>query len=705
MTSIYKKLLDIQQKESWSELDQYTQSENWACLVLEEKLLLAQLFLKKGALELSPLKRYPESFRIAERLFPVSPELFFQEAQLFLADRRSFYHLVWAEKALARTTQLAPHFLQGWVLRIQVLLDLILEGKSDPWKKLQLAEKCFHHIQTLLPHTHQEAKLLSSQLAANISFYKAKLSGEPKDWQNTLEYHKQLEALGYRSTVFFFQYAEIYAHLGRLVKDTRFNKLALTYYDHSLAIPPPHSLALLHKALLLADWGESVLSTEILRASWMLFHQLFQEAPRKGYNRTDEALLWLRWGEIEIALAKQTGEFNHLASGLEKLEKAYQLNPHYPKIVGTYAEAQLNWGANQGCLFSLNQARQKAEQLLRLQPTSPDPHYLLGCCLLEQGRYFDDTSYYQQAISQFQSGLSIQPHHAILWYVLGTAHFSLGEQNEDIRLLEKAVRHFAKAQECKIEDFPEFWADWGTALLKLAEYRQEFSLAEMAIHRFLRSIGLHPSGEILNQLEEKKISQTDSFTLHNLSQIGGCFDLISRLRDDPIALEQAIDLWERVVELAPDSMETRYQLACSLTDVGCEQEDKNAFTRAHTHFQELLARYPENDLFHFDYALSLIGFVQCMFPSDSIALYSEMEYHLQAAARLGNQEAYYHMGCLFAFLGKEDRALFSLERAFAAKALPPIEQILEEEWLSPLYSIPSFLQWIKKISPKQSGLQ
>ena len=481
--------------------------------------------------------------------------------------------------------------------------------------------------------------------------------------------------------------------------------MALAYYDHSLAIHPPHSLALLNKTLLLADWGESELSIEILKTSLTLFHQLFQEVQEKGYKRTDEALFWLRWGEIEIALGKQTGEFHHLASGLEKLEKAYQLNPHYPKIVGTCAEAQLNWGASQGCLFSLNQARQKAEELLQLQPTSPDPYYLLGCCLLEQGRYFDDTSYYPQAISQFQSGLSIQPRHPILWYVLGTAHLSLGEQNEDIRPLEKATRHFAKAQECKIGDFPEFWADWGTALLKQAEYRQESSLAEMAIHRFLRSIGFHPSEETLHQLDEKNLSQADSLTLHNLSQIGCCLDLISRLRDDPIALEKAIDLWEKVVELAPDFMETRYQLACSLTDLGYEQEDKNAFTRARAHFQELLTRHPENDLFHFDYALSLIGFMQCMCPSDSIALCSEIEYHLQTTARLGNQEAYYHMGCLFAFLGKEDRALFALERAFAAKALPSIEQILEEEWLSSLYSTPTFLQWIKKISPKQSGLQ
>jgi hypothetical protein len=64
---------------------------------------------------------------------------------------------------------------------------------------------------------------------------------------------------------------------------------------------------------------------------------------------------------------------------------------------------------------------------------------------------------------------------------------------------------------------------------------------------------------------------------------------------------------------------------------------------------------------------------------------------------LGNQFVYYHLACLCTFQGEYEEAVDFLEKAFESELLPPIEEILEDEWLEPLVSTPYFQQFLERL--------
>jgi hypothetical protein len=74
---------------------------------------------------------------------------------------------------------------------------------------------------------------------------------------------------------------------------------------------------------------------------------------------------------------------------------------------------------------------------------------------------------------------------------------------------------------------------------------------------------------------------------------------------------------------------------------------------------------------------------------------------LLTAAKLGNEQALYPLACLHSILGHYETSLMLLEKARVAKSLPPLEELLDDEWLDGLRHTPEFQEFLSILAPKE----
>jgi hypothetical protein len=80
----------------------------------------------------------------------------------------------------------------------------------------------------------------------------------------------------------------------------------------------------------------------------------------------------------------------------------------------------------------------------------------------------------------------------------------------------------------------------------------------------------------------------------------------------------------------------------------------------------------------------------------------EAEKKLLQSGQLGNQQTYYHLACLHSLLQRMEESLRFLKQAHIADILPPIEDLLQDEWLENLRSTEAFSLFIAQLERKEN---
>ncbi len=81
-------------------------------------------------------------------------------------------------------------------------------------------------------------------------------------------------------------------------------------------------------------------------------------------------------------------------------------------------------------------------------------------------------------------------------------------------------------------------------------------------------------------------------------------------------------------------------------------------------------------------------------------LYMDAEYKITQAGLFGNEHAYYYLACLYSILGRTYEAMELMYQSFYAKALPPIDDLLDDDWLENLRATPAFSQFLSVLEAK-----
>lgn len=689
MTPIRKTLDEIFENQEFDRLEPFKPVTVWKDFSQDEKDLLAKLLVMQGAHQLSRGEdRVMENFDIANKVSSHSSEILFQQAKVLSSYHENIRCLNLASQILDRVIQQDPLLFKGWILRAQVSSDMgIYEDESSHFDD---AHCYFEEAESLLNETNpcirQEAFYWKwGRCLASLG----EISGEPVDFFKSIEKYRKALEYGCQDVKFYNDFGTSLAYLSGLLEISDYSAEALIYFNHAVKNDPFGYEGWYNQACCLLYLTSFQSDPKIFEQS----HFSFESAAEISPNCSQ---LWMKWGMLEFAFAKEEKDLKKLESCVAKFAKAHQLEPDHPQILSSWAESELFLGVQEERVDLIQSAYLKVQSSLEIDPEDAHSWYVYGSSLIELGRYFADKNYFEQAIEKLQYGLSISSKYSLLWYGMAQAHFDLADLKGQQGLYEKAVKYFEHYFKLEPEGFHQFWNDWGVALMKLGELTHQASYIEIAIDKFERAL--------------KHCSQNEEVQELNLEcyfNYGCAFDLLGDFKDEPRYFEKAVHILNQVVQCDSNYHLARYHLAISLGHLGDAVYELEPYHKAIEHFEYLMHADPENDIVYLDYgmALTCLGLLvhDIHHPEKYLSFLHQAEVQFKQAAALGNTQAFYQIAGLFSILGDYDQAMHYLERAKFCGILPGIEDLLHDEWLEKLRNTLPFRKFINEISNHHKG--
>ena len=241
--------------------------------------------------------------------------------------------------------------------------------------------------------------------------------------------------------------------------------------------------------------------------------------------------------------------------------------------------------------------------------------------------------------------------------------------------------------------YPQILNDWGYALLKLAELTSNKNYVETALDKFEQAI--------TRQSKEYGNAAIDPEWFYNY---GCALDFLGDFNEDVTYYEKAVYVLSKTIQLDPTYTDARYNLALALSHLGEATADIEALNRANDHFQILLSQDNEDEMGWNDWGLTLLTLAHLLddkaLPHQSQKLYEQAENKLHHAAALGNIHSFYNLTCLYSLTENYTAAIYSLERAELAGALPSLDDLMHDEWLEGLRQTEGFRHLISQIFSK-----
>ncbi len=416
-----------------------------------------------------------------------------------------------------------------------------------------------------------------------------------------------------------------------------------------------------------------------------LFSQANECFASAAQLRPEDTGLWLIWARFLLESGKNQRDIKRLRSSIEKCHRAYISDPNLPLTSAIWAEALAQIGEICDRVDLLYEAQNKIEAVAEKASDEPDILLSHGMCMLAFGRYFEDYDCYYQAIEKFQEGLSLDRTHAMLWHAIAKCYVEVGELEEDTESLEQALHFYAKSLDLNPSTYNLF--DYATALAKLGDFTNEPIWMEEAIRQFERALSV----------------QKNALNLHPdwLFEYASTLDLMGDHLEEGSYYVRAIEIFSHVLMIDPDFPGIHHSLGQAFLHMGEFVGESDHFFRALHHFRLAAKRDEEDDQVLLDLGLTLIDIAQrTQDASEADGLYREAEHKITLAAKLGNEQAYYHLGCLYSLLGQYDKSMRFLLKSEESKSLPPLEEILLDDWLDGVRTTPDFHAFLLHLEKK-----
>lgn len=680
---LLKEASDFQRFETdlESDLAVFHQLEDFDSLSSESKDTLARLFLKLGDLQITANDaKFLESFATATKIVPNSHTLFFLQGSIYLKYSHNLQCLSLAKKAFEKALEIKPKCFETLYSLGKVYIRQGLTLEEAPF--FQDAIGRLEEAEFFLQEPHEAEFYLEFGLAW---FYLGKLSGEAIDFCHALEKYKKASSFGMNAAAFWNAYGDAMIEMAFLVGKTEYFYEAIDRYRCAVALDDAFE-GHFNLACALQCVFEITVNLDY-------FEQANAHFENASKIEADHAALWLKWGQLIASLGKLKREASYLELSIEKFMEADKLEANHPGILSRWGEAEMLLGSNKEQIHFLRQAEEKLIRSLEINSDAPEIWYLYGICLNELGRYFTDESFYRLAIQKFQYGLSLTNSDPLLWYGLAMSHFALGDLLNDPQLIEKSVHYCAQVFDFGGHIFLQFWNDWAISLMRLSEMSFNPEYLESALEKFEYIIKFHADSE-----------EVDVEWLYNY---GCALDMYGDCHEDINSYEKAVQILSNVIRIDPDYSNARYNLALSLSHLGEAISDVECLQKASEHFEILLSEELEDEMGWNDWGLCLLHLGELLYepcrPELSFKIYEKAEKNFFQALKFGCQPAFYNLACLYALIHNFENAMHYMGRADTANALPPIEDIMHDDWLTDLRQTDAFKAFISTVSNKQGN--
>ena len=694
--TLQKKLQEILSQKSFEELEYYKQNKSWNSWSVDDRNLLASLFVMQGEKQLEQNdKNGLESFDLASKVAPENPEIFYRIGTAFIRhkDQNPAETLQAALKNLKKCLTLKNKYFEAYVAIGDVYNSLgLLHQDSDYFQK---AQENFTDAETHC--TFDREQMAEFQWNFGMSyFWGGRISGEAIDFYTAIEKFRLAAAIGQQDKSFWLNYGDAFSDLGMLLGRDEFIQEAIELYRNSVRQAFDFFEGWLHLGCAFQFLFEQYKTDEYYKQA----NECFRMASE---IEQDEPLLWMKWAQLTSLAGKMRRNLEFLQASLEKFEKAHTLAPTIPIILSLWGETLTLIGTHTESVDALRDAQKKIQKSLDLNRDLPETWYIYGTCLSELGHYFSDEEYYRQAIQKYQVGLSLRQNEPLLWYGLASAYFAIGELSQDASWIETACKLFTRVIEFGGQDFRRFWNDWGVALMTLAELRNDRGTLEAALEKFDHIIPKENAN--IHSFDDDEEQEVNPDWLYNY---GCAYDFLGDFTEEASHYQKAIQLLTQALELDPDHIHAHYNLALAWSHLGDVAMDVEAFHKSIEQFQIVLSRNSEDEMAWNDYGLTLIHLAQLIQdPSkaeQSQKIFEVAETKLMQAVSLGCTQAYYNLACLYTLTENFQMAMQYLEKGANSDSLPPIEEILHDEWLEELRQTAEFRAFIEHYNQPPPGV-
>ncbi len=648
----------------------------------EQKKELALRYLSQGEMTLLQGNLNALAcFEAASNLDGTNPEVWYRQGLAFFeygSEEGKEKSLLLASKNFKVATQLKADYFEAWVAWGNVLIQLsrfheerhfLLEAKE----KYQKAIACSTgQPKERLAELYWDTGIAWSELA--------QYSGEALDVRLAIEaLHQSLSYQEKPAPEFLNDCGKAFLEMGLLINDPRLYLQSIDYLQQALKTSPSYfdgwmSLAESFSQLYINTLDERY----VLKAS-------------DGYaNATklspQDAQAWIAWGQLLGESGRHNADAKQLRLAIEKCARAAQLDPEDSSITAQWVESLSLLGVATSRLDLIIEAEQKIVEASEDAPDAPDVWHAYGVCLLSLAQYYEDSEYCELAIEKLQYGLSLDRSDPELWHMLGVAHSYFADLTGDRDLIERANRFFARAMDLK-PACPVLLFDTAQSLLQFSEILDDIPSLEHAIQLF----------EILLQGYKDAILHHPKW----LFKYAQALEFLGDASAQEKYLVRAVEVYSHVLLIEPDFADIHYHIAFCYMQLGDLMGDAESYKKAIHFFRLAIRQDEENDQVWLDWGTCLIHLAHHTFDVDFMhQLYMDAEQKITRAGHLGNYHACYTLACLYSILGRTQEAMELIHKAFESRALPSIDELIEDEWLENLRNTTAFVQFLNALEAK-----
>jgi tetratricopeptide (TPR) repeat protein len=648
----------------------------------EQKKELACRYLAEGEMALLQGNlRALSCFEAASNLDSQNPQIWYRQGLAFFeygSEEGKEKALLIASKNFKIATQLNPHFFDAWVAWGNVLLQLgrfheehhfLIEAKDKYQKALDHAEG---QPKEILAELHWDNGIAWSEIAQN--------SGEALDVRLAIDsFQTSKNNQETPSAEFWNDCGKAYLEMGLLINESRLYVQSIEYLQKAVTASPQYfdgwmSLAEANSQLYINTLDERYVS----KAS-----DAYSAASKISPSDPE---VWLGWGQLLGESGKNNSEAKSLRLSIEKCARAAQLDSEDPLIISQWVESLSTLGMITARLDLIVEAEHQVLKATDQFPDDPDLWHAYGVCLIAFGKYYEDADYYELAIEKLQYGLSIDRSDPELWHALGLVHMHYAELTDDEDLIERAHRFLSRAMDLK-PACPALLFDSACCLLQFSEILDDLPTLEQAIILF----------ELLLQNHKDTLLHHPKW----LYEYACALEWLGDFTEEESHYTRAIEIFSHVLLIDPDFPRIHHRIALSYSQLGHITGESEYYKRAVHFFRLAIRQDEENDQIWLDWGICLIHLAHHTLDSDFMnQLYMDAEIKITKAGRLGNEGAYYTLACLYSILGRTQEAMELVYKALWARSLPPIDELLEDDWLDNLRATSAFAQFLTALEAK-----
>jgi tetratricopeptide (TPR) repeat protein len=653
-----------------------------------------EALMKKGEeflLQENPLciAKSIDFFQQAIQLQPDNPEILLKQGTLLFEyphTEENLQTLLLSIKKFKAALFLNPSYFEAWLSWGRSLFLLGVLSKQNHY---------FIEAEKKIKQALSLANDLSSDLLAEIYWdygiiwtHIGDQSKEAIDLATALSCFKKCSTHNKNLPCEFWNiYGKTYLKMADKVNDVSLIVKAIDCFKQNI-FPNAHCL---DNIVLMADsLGKLYFHTQ-KEAYFLQAQNYFKTAATQVAPSASE--LWHKWALFLLEAGRKFHCIKKLKKAFHKCQQALALNPNNSLILVTSAEILACLGAFTDKIHLIRQSQETLEQAIAFsKEKSLSFWHSYGECLYSYGSYFQDLDYYYQAIEKFQENTSVDSTSYQDWYALGRVYATIGEMNFDTEAFETSINFYSKAFHLK--PLNVYCLEYAFALTQGGNFqetdlfRKEFLLHQAIVYfEYIFEIQKH---SIQNNLEPFFHYATA------LNSLGEC-------KEDISLRKSALEKFFQIFAIQPNMPHLHYHIGLTYSSIGETLGELEYYIKAIYHYNLEFQQTKDDDTLLLNWGIALINIGELLVDKNiAQTVYLEAEKKLLSAALLGNEEAFYQLGCLYTILGYQDRAMHFIQKSYLANVLPPVEELLEDDWLEDLYHNPDFQDLISRLEKESS---